>query len=617
MIAMLAACLMIAGLVPSAAADEPAFTPNPHPHTVVVDWMDAMLAAIELNPPAPTATTWRMWVVTSSMYDAWAAYDASALATQGGWDLKRAARSHPAGSADTAMSYAAYRALTFVFPNQTYLFDEVLGYLGLPANASLDTATAAGLGNTAAQAVIDARVADGSNALGGFVQITSATYPVLYAPVNSADPSAPNSVGGPDFDPNRWTPLRVPTGTLLDGDGNPIVDNSDPTTYVDQKFLTPHWGAVQPFALTSGDQFRPPAPPLLGSTEPYTDALGNVTTNDAAHREQAAAVLEASANLTDEHKVIAEFWADGPKTWTPPGHWVQLATGLSLRDGHTSSDDVQMFMALTGALLDGGISAWEAKRAYDFIRPASAISYLYGGQMVEAWGGPNQGTQLIDGADWQPYQSLTFVTPAFAEFTSGHSTFSRAAAEVLSAFTGSDALYDGVTRIGRDYDGDGVEDMMGQHVAIPGALSFEDGPASTVVLTWDTLFEAADEAGVSRRYGGIHFQDGDLRAREAGRQVGQQAWQWAELYIDPFGEMAETVAELGATHDLTRKAQKTLAGLIASAATAFANGRGTKGCTLLDSFDLVIEGKKFSGVSAVAYERLDRQITLLDGSLCG
>jgi hypothetical protein len=302
---------------------------------------------------------------------------------------------------------------------------------------------------------------------------------------------------------------------------------------VDQAFLTPHWGAVKPFALASGDQLRPPPPPMLGFDAPYVDALGNETTNDAAFRDQAAQILAASGALTDEHKVIAEFWADGPHTWTPPGHWMQLAIGLSLREGHDLDADICMFMALSGALLDAGIAAWDAKRAYDYVRPATAIPYLYAGQRVRAWAGPERGSQVIDGADWRPFQPSTFVTPAFPEYVSGHSTFSAAAAEVLTRYTGSSVMFDGVTRLGRDYDGDGVEDLLGRHVAMPGSLSLDDGPAAPVTLRWATLQEAADQAGLSRRYGGIHFQDGDLRGREMGRRIGELVYANAQAYWGP------------------------------------------------------------------------------------
>jgi len=124
-----------------------------------------------------------------------------------------------------------------------------------------------------------------------------------------------------------------------------------------------------------------------------------------------------------------------------------------------------------------------------------------------AWGGPYQGTRTIDGADWRPYQQETVVTPAFAEFTSGHSTFSAASAEVLKRFTGSDAY-------------------GGTYTQPAGTSRFEPGavPARDVTLAWATFSDAVDEAGVSRRYGGIHFAQADLVGRSLGWLVGAQVW---------------------------------------------------------------------------------------------
>jgi hypothetical protein len=613
---MVIAIGMLVALMPAAGAEEPAFDPNPHPHSVAVDWVEAMLLAIELNPPAPTATTWRMWVVTSSMYDAYAAYDRVAMGTVTGNDLDQPVRAHTSANRDRAVSYAAHRALSYVYPAQADIFDSVMALHGYPLGDSTDPTTPDGVGNLAAQAVIDARVDDGSNALNGFAQITSAMYPEPYKPYNSADPSSTYSIWGTDFDVNYWTPLRVPTGTMHDEHGNPIHDETNPTSYTDQSFLTPHWGAVEPFAMTSGDQFRPPGPPKYGSDEPYTDALGNVSTNDEAFRSQAAEILEMSGALTDEHKVIAEFWADGPHTWTPPGHWVQMAVGISLRDGHTLGEDVRMYMALTGATLDAGISAWEAKRAYDFVRPATAIQYLYAGQQVLAWAGPNQGAQLIDGSEWRPYQNPTFVTPPFAEFTSGHSTFSAASAAVLSSFAGTDALYDGVTRLGRDYDGDGEEDLMGRHVVEPGFLMFEDGPAATVTLRWDTLWDAADEAGISRRYGGIHFQDGDLRARVVGAQVGAQAYDTAELYWDPFGTMKSTVIEEARDREITGSIRTQLLRRLMLIQIDVIKGRDAAACARLGGLERYVDAREGRGISSSAHEILARQLDLVTESSC-
>jgi hypothetical protein len=323
----------------------------------------------------------------------------------------------------------------------------------------------------------------------------------------------------------------VPNGSILDDLGFPIADATDETSYNDQKFLTPHWGSVKPFALTSGDQFRPPPPPQSGSDEPYTDALGNTMTNDEAFTMQVAEVLEYSANLTDEQKVIAEYWADGPRSETPPGHWNAISHGISFRDHNTIDDDVKMYFALNAAVFDSGIAAWESKRYYDYVRPATAIHNMYAGQMIEAWGGPDQGTVSIPGELWRPYQNLTFVTPPFAEYVSGHSTFSAAAAEVLTAFTGSDAFYDGETMLfNEDFNRDGLPDMLGQHIVRVGGNMFESSPVSVVMLTWETFKDAADEAGISRLYGGIHFQDGDLQGRRMGEQIGVQAYELAEQY---------------------------------------------------------------------------------------
>ena len=217
-----------------------------------------------------------------------------------------------------------------------------------------------------------------------------------------------------------------------------------------------------------------------------------------------------SANLTDEHKMIAEYWADGPRSETPPGHWNLLAEYVSRQRHHTLADDVKMFFALNAALLDASVVAWDAKREYDSVRPVTAIAYLFAGKQIRAWGGPGRGTVTMDGRDWTPYQASAFPTPPFPEFLSGHSTFSAAAATIMWLFTGSD--------------------HFGASVSFaPGTSRYEPGttPRKTVTLTWPTFSKAADEAGISRRYGGIHFLKGDYAGRVAGRVVGLSAWRRA------------------------------------------------------------------------------------------
>jgi len=187
-----------------------------------------------------------------------------------------------------------------------------------------------------------------------------------------------------------------------------------------------------------------------------------------------------------------------------------------------------MFFAVGNALLDASISAWDAKRAYDSVRPVTAIHFLYTAHVlgtIVAWGGPCAGTQSIPASLWRPYQLATVVTPPFPEYFSGHSVFSAAAAETLRSFTGNDALGASVTIPKDSFRGE------------PGC-----GPASDVTLTFPTFSDAADAAGMSRRWGGIHFRDGDLTGRATGRIIGAKAWAKATTYFDGSAGEAALVA---------------------------------------------------------------------------
>ena len=500
---------------------------------VATQWNEEMLTAIRSGPVRPTVITREMFIVSVAMYDAWSVYDAIATPYALPTSHRRPTAEHTLSNQEAAVSHAAYHILKLIYTDyndETGAFDDFLASQGLTPTTETHGSSPASVGYLSALAALDNRDNDLSNADNNYEDIISDKYPELYAPANSANPASLYSIGQPGFDANRWTPIRVPNGTHTDVNGLPAVDDSDPKTFDEQVFLTPHWGAVTPFALTSQSQFRPEAPPLLGSNAPYTDGLGITTTNDQAWNQQVDEVLWYSKNLSDRQKVIAEFWADGPRSESPPGHWNQLAHGVSIRDRHDVGQDVQMYFALNAALLDAGIATWEAKREYDYIRPVTAIKQKYSGVFIAAWGGPDLGTQSIDGSEWRPYQDPTFVTPPFAEFTSGHSGFSRAAAEVLTAFTGSSTFYDGTSTILQDINGDGAEDLLGEHIQHPFTNRFESSPMLTVTLRWDTFYDAADEAGISRLYGGIHIQDGDLKGRALGEAAGKQAYDLAEQY---------------------------------------------------------------------------------------
>lgn len=529
---VIAAALVLASCNSSSIAPEPTPDETQKAPSIVLDWNEAMLAAIRSAAPRPTVRARTMYIASVAMYDAWAVYDDDAIPVALPTSLRRPSNEQTAENQRKAVAYAGYDVLTDLFPqyeSDTGAFANLLNQQGFGVNDTEDPMLPAGIGNLAAQAIIEARADDGSNVANDFADFDSPFYGGKYAPLNSPDPTADNAFLGPNFDVNAWCPLRVPTGKLVDPNGLPIIDNNNPASFSDQKFLTPHWGGVTPFALSSGDQLRPGPPPQYGDSSIYTDALGNVSTSDEAFKAQFNEILDYSAHLTDEQKTIAEYWADGPRSETPPGHWNSLAQGIALRDNHGVAEDVKMFLALNGALLDASIACWDAKRAYNSCRPAAGIRFLHNGEQVEAWGGPNQGTRTIVGENWLPYQSLTFVTPAFPEYTSGHSTFSAAAAEVLTRFAGSNKFYDGTTRLRRDFNKDGVADLLGQYISPAKSSPFENlTPAKPVILQWATFQEAADEAGLSRRYGGIHIQDGDLRGRTMGKEIGGLAYDKAK-----------------------------------------------------------------------------------------
>lgn len=206
-----------------------------------------------------------------------------------------------------------------------------------------------------------------------------------------------------------------------------------------------------------------------------------------------------------------------------------------------------MFFALNAAVFDAGIATWEAKYVYDYVRPQSAIRDLFYGQTIDAWGGVNQGTQQILAQEWQPYQNVTFVTPPFPEYVSGHSTFSMAAAKTIASFVGSDTYYDGTSLSNYDLDAVAGIDLLGRFET--NELAFEDfGAGPPVVLQWETLTEAAEEAGISRLYGGIHIQDGNLNGLQVGRDVAANAeTRWEALFTRGGDDIITTGADGGLT----------------------------------------------------------------------
>jgi hypothetical protein len=434
---------------------------------VVLQWNNAVLHAIRSVRPAPTVAARALAIVHTCMYDAWVAYDPVAVGTATGAPRQPSSDRTPENKA-IAVSYAAHLALSDLFPSESNTFRQLMLSLDLdPDEISTDAAGPANVGKTACAAVLQFRHHDGANQLGDVNNGAPYSDYTGYTPVNTVETLV---------DPNRWQPLPTLSG--------------EP-----QAFATPHWRHVIPFALDAADRFRP-RPPIEFPHPGYAREVDEVVT--------------LSARLTDRAKMIAEFWADGPATETPPGHWNLFAQFVSRRDGHTLDDDVKLFFVLGNALLDVSIAVWDCKVAFDYVRPVTAIRFLKAGQLIDAWAGPFQGTQSIPAELFRSY----VATPPFPEYTSGHTAYSAASAWVLHIFTGSPLLNAAYTY------------SAGTSRIEPGAT-----PATDLTLSWRTFDDAADEAGMSRRYGGIHFRQADLESRRMGRQISERVWRKAEKYF--------------------------------------------------------------------------------------
>lgn len=240
----------------------------------------------------------------------------------------------------------------------------------------------------------------------------------------------------------------------------------------------PQWPNVIPFAMNSPDQFLPPPPPAL-DTQAYAMAVDQVMKLGS----------KSSSERTADQTAIANFWADGGGTFTPPGHWNRIAADTSL-ESHQSLIDSARTMALVNvALADAGISCWDAKYQYELWRPIDAI------RKADTDGNP----ATLQDSNWTPL----LVTPPFPAYTSGHSTFSAASAQILSRLFGDNysfsTLLDQPTNTNQiNYD-----------------------PTKRVVRTFGSFVQAAEEASMSRIYGGIHFLFDGQEGLNSGYAIGE------------------------------------------------------------------------------------------------
>ncbi len=539
---------------------------------------------------------------------------------------------------EEAISYAAFRLLMHRFkdspgsdstlPRFRRLLQR-LGYDESKTSVDYSTGEPAAIGNYIAQNLISFGLQDGSNESNVYAS-------KFYTSVNN--PLVTKSEGNHDLDdPNRWQPLAF--DIFIDQSGNPIpggipeflspewgevspfaLSDSNLTKYSrnGNDYLVYYDRGAPPFIDTTArgglsEEYKwnfglvskwsshlDPAdttmwdisPASIGNAPSFPTTIqglrsfydeengGDPGTGRALNPTTGHPYVPQMVPRADYARVLAEFWADGPESETPPGHWFTILNfvnddSLLVKKfrglGPTLKDlewDVKSYFSLSGALHDAAIVAWGNKGWYDYIRPVSAIrfmaekgqssdstlpSYHPGGILLDsglielvlvgdslampnnknvnkiklkAWKGPDYildpvtdsaGVDWILAGNWWPYQQPSFVTPPFAGYVSGHSTFSRAAAEVMTLFTGD------------EYFPGGMGEFQAQRDSF---LVFEKGPSVNVTLQWATYRDASDQCSLSRIWGGIHPPADDIPGRLMGIEIGVKAFRESEAYFN-------------------------------------------------------------------------------------
>jgi len=547
-----------------------------------------------------------------------------------------------------AASYAAYRVLTHRYESSPGVvtaqarFDSLFTALGYDPSTTSNNylfGSPAALGNYIGEQVIAFGLQDGANEAFDYTNL-------YYEPFN--DQLVVSDPGNPTItDPNRWQPLAISgfvdqSGQVLDSSPpfqSPewgwvapfALENDQMNIYERDGELWPTWLDPGAPVYVGGDQTAESdsmykhhfamvsiwqshhdpyngvmvdvSPASIGNSPDFPETLqeyGDFYTyfegGDAGegHEINPSSGLPYDPQLVplgDYTRILAEFWADGPDSETPPGHWFSITNEVMSHPDFTYDwmgegeeldpfeYEVKMYLTLGGAVHDAAIAAWSVKGYYDYVRPVSAIRYLAGqGQSsdpslpsyspngiplypgfielvddtdslagpggenigkvkVYTWKGPDYidtyeaenglqvpidtvgniaGTGWILAENWWPYQRPSFVTPPFAGYVSGHSTFSRSAAEVLTAVTGDPFFPGGMGEF------DCPQDDF---------LVFEVGPSVDVTLQWATYYDASDQCSLSRIWGGIHPVTDDIRGRQMGILCGTQAVDMANFYF--------------------------------------------------------------------------------------
>jgi membrane-associated phospholipid phosphatase len=342
--------------------------------------------------------------------------------------------------------------------------------------------------NALLQKWIDERMADG-NAAAAAPPATSA-LPNGATVLDVAGDVNPTTFPQPD----KWTPLAIGPRT--------------------QSYLTYGWGDVRAPVLTDEEYAAIAATANAAFPSPATRTA------------EIAEVVRITADLTDAQKMSAEFWAGGPTTVSPPGMFVWFWRTFCAARSAKAHTIIYSGYALATELFEVSRVVWGLKREHMQARPIQEIRAAYYGEMLTGYDGAP-----VRGEHWIPYQEANFVTPPFADFPSGHSAFSQVFALVMSAWFGAAIPADttitataaDLRRISPLFTGASADVAIpfGEFMVPAGASRIQPAivPAAPAVLRWSTWQEMADDAGISRKYGGIHATSAHVGSQAAARAL--------------------------------------------------------------------------------------------------
>eukprot|EP00775_Hariotina_reticulata_P010424 gene10424-10582_t len=472
--------------------------------------------AVRQGKTSPPYVARTLAVYSTAVYDAVAVLKRNMQPVHTTAAARQPNASNSKAGVQAAISGAAYTAIKALLPPGPTSLDTLLA--SMADNTKQPAAFQTGV--AAANQVLAARANDGFNAP---VPPNTAfpTPPVFPNPTMSTTVATNCSVTNID----SWQQLKVPTANVFSPGQDAVFP---PASYASVTSKTQ--GFLAYAAAFAKPLSAPTAADLVGSTLAGPNMLSQPAQQAAFYAEMEQ-VLTLSASLDDVNKTIAELWADGPDSTFPPGHWYRIALEESELRGLTLEKTVVLMLAVGNAMQDAGIAAWYAKAKWFSSRPITALQCMHQGQAVAAWRGPYLGGGLRDGGTWQPYQPVTFVTPPFPAYISGHSTFSAAAARALTRFFNNNKIK-GAKCYRAEAGSSAVEPKItaGQQGWVAGFTdqpSVNGGPGYApgrpVVLCWDSFQDAANQSGFSRLLGGIHVakdnDDGLLLGNAIGNKM--------------------------------------------------------------------------------------------------